>query len=242
MSDKKIEGKRDRIAGWTVEEINQLELTFLHKMSECKDSDGVDTTVAFAKYMSKVTLDSDNYPIFLKLLQFENHWVVDALIGENNPETFFRAVQPNTFIISECFKMFTRWKPGSIYPKSLLVLFGILTLVYENPHEGYRVYPLTIPDINNLGKHLDEKQEQTYPVNRTILHLLDRIASLNDLGGLAAKDKKIFEVATQANNIRGKFLDKTKHLNEAIPENLLKRGDYKKDEVTPTIAIGKKEK
>jgi hypothetical protein len=239
MSDKKIAGDIDKIAGWTVEEIDQLELTFLHKMFECRDAEGVDATVFYAKYMSKVKLDADNYPIFLMLIQFENHWVVDALLGNNNPETFFRAVQPNTFILSECFKMFTRWKPGSIYPKSLLLLFGLLKLAYENPHEGYRMYPVSTSDVNNLGKHLDEGQDQAYPVNRTILELLDRIAALNDPGGLAAKDEKMMEAAIQANNIRGKFLDMNKHLNEAIPDNLLKRGDYQKNEVAPSGSAAK---
>lgn len=239
MSDRKIAGEIDKIAGWTEEQINHLELTFLHKMFACKDAEGVDTTICFARYMSKVKLDADNYPVFLTLIQFENHWVVDALLGNNNPETFFRAVQPNTFIISECFKMFTRWKPGSIYPKSLLMLFGLLKPAYENPHDGYRMYPVSTTDVNNFGKHLDENEDQAYPVNRTILELLDRFAALNDPGGLAAKDEKMMEVAIQANNIRGKFLDMNKHLEEAIPEILLRRGDYKKDEIAPS-AVGAK--
>ena len=57
-------------------------------MFDCKDADGVDATVTYAKFMSKVELDSDNYPVFLKLLQFENHWVVDSLIGEKDPLYF----------------------------------------------------------------------------------------------------------------------------------------------------------
>ena len=240
MSASKGTEQTDVIAAWTTEEIENLELTFLHKMFDCQTVEGVDVTFAYAKYMSKVKLDSDNYPIFLKLLQFENHWVVDALLGDNEPETFFQPVQPNQFILSSCFKMFKRWRPGGIYPKSLLVLFGLLKACYENPHEGYRIYPLTIPDVNNLGKHLDESQDQRYAVNRTILHLLDRIASLSDPGSIPLTDKKMIEVATQTNNIRGKFLDMTKHLKEAIPAELLKRGDYQKNEIAPSSAgVGK---
>ena len=237
MSDKKVAGEKDIIAGWTEEQINELELKFLHKMFQCKDIDGADVAVTYAKYMSKVELDSDNYPVFLKLLQFENHWVIDALLGDKDPLIFFKVVQPNTFILSECFKMFIRWKPGSIYSKSLLVLFGLLRVSYENAHQGYRIYPLTISDINNLGKHLDEAKDQTDAVNKTILSLLDRIASLTDPGSLPVTDKKVIDVATQANNIRGKFLDMTKHLNEAIPDELLKRTDYKQTEVAPSIAL-----
>jgi hypothetical protein len=236
MSASKSWGNRDVISAWTKDEINNLELTFLHQMFDCRTAEGVDVTVTFATYMSRVKLDSDNYPVFLKLLQFENHWVVDALIGDNDPVIFFQAVQPNRFILESCFRMFTRWKPGGIYPTSLLVLFGLLTLCYENPLEGYRLYPLTIADINNLGKHLDESQSQNYPVNKTLLHILDRIAGLEDLGGLPAATKDVSNVAMQANNIRGKFLDSTKHLKEAIPAELLKKADFKAHEIPPSFS------
>jgi hypothetical protein len=73
-------------------------------------------------------------------------------------------------------------------------------------------------------------------VNRTILHILDRIATLADPGSLPVTDEAMQDVATQANNIRGKFLDMTKHLQEAIPTELLKRGDYRKKEIAPSFA------
>jgi hypothetical protein len=233
MDTRKASGHRDFTTGWPEEEVNKLEITVLHKMFDCKDPESVDGTVAFAAFVSKLKLDPDNYPIFLKLLQFENHWVIDALIGDADPVGFFKLVQPNPFILSECFKMFTRWQPGSIYAKSLLVLFGQLKVGYENPHEGYRLYPLTIADINHLGKHLDKTKDQTDPVNRTILEILDRIASLNDSGSIALNDTHALAAANQANAIRGKFLDTTKKLSEAIPDNLLKRDEMNQKEVAP---------
>jgi hypothetical protein len=235
MSAEKKSEEKDLISAWTQEEIDRLELSYLHNMFDCETVAGVDATVAFARYMAEVKLNPDNYPIFLKLLQFENHWVVDALLGDAKPESFFGPVQPNKFILSSCFQMFARWKPGGIYPQSLIVLIGLLKTTYENPHEGYRIYAPTIADINNLGKHLDEGQDQRYPLNQTLLHILDRVAALADPGGLPAKDKAMGDVATQANNIRGKFLDMTKHLKEAIPAELLKREDYKKKEITPSF-------
>ena len=237
MSDYKIAGNDDIIAGWTEDEINNLELSFLHKMFSCKDPAGVDTTMMYARYMSNVELDPDNYPIFLKLLQFENHWVVDALIGGKDPETFFKTVQPNKFILAACFKMFTRWERGTIYDKSLLVLFGLIQACYQNSHDGYRIYPITISDINHFAKHLEDENDQTNAVNRTILSVLDRITTLNDPGSLPPANNEVVALATQANNIRGKFLDMTKNLNEAIPENLLKKGDIKIKEVAPTIKM-----
>lgn len=226
----------DITAGWPEEEVNALELKFLHEIFDCKNNLGVDASVAYARYISdKIKLNPDNYPVFMLLLESGNHWVVDALIGSANPEEFFKPVQPNGFLLGECFKILTRWKRNGIYPKSLLVIFGLLKQAYNVPQEGYRLYPLTISDLNNLGKHLDETQDQTYPVNRTVLTLLDEISRLMDPGN-PPQDNEIIKLATQANNIRGKFLDITKHLNEAIPDILLEKGDYTVDEVAPGAA------
>ena len=66
-----------------------------------------------------------------------------------------------------------------------------------------------------------------------ILTILDKVASLID-PGRPEENQEITAVATQANNIRGKFLDFTKHLVEAIPDLLLETSDYKTLEVKPT--------
>jgi hypothetical protein len=222
------------VHGWSELEINNLELKFLHEIIDCQNSLAVDTTINYAKFLSeKIKLNPDNYPVFMLMLESGNHWVIDALIGKNKPEEFFKPVQPNSFLISECFKMLTGWKRNSIYPKSLLVIFGLLKVAYENPVEGYRLYPFSISDLNNLGKHLNEDKDQRDAVNLTILHLLDKIASLLDPGNII-NDTKVLQIASQANNIRGKFLDITKKLNEAIPDNLLEKGDYTTDEVPPS--------
>lgn len=223
--------------GWSENEINNLELKFLHEIFDCKDSLGVDAAITYAKFISdKINLDPDNYPVFILLLECENHWVIDSLIGKKKADEYFKPVQPNSFLLAECFKMLTGWSRGGIYPKSLLVVTGLLKVAYDNPKEGYRIYPLTIPDINNLGKHLDDSKDQKNDVNKMILHLLDKISQLIDLGGLPVTDPNMVAVATQANNIRGKFLDITKNLNEAIPDILLKKSDYSKEEIPPTGA------
>jgi hypothetical protein len=130
--------------------------------------------------------------------------------------------------------MLTTWKAGEVYPKSLLVLYGLITLCYDNPEEGYRLYPLTVVDVNNLGKHLDKTKDQMDPLNRIVLTVLDRIASLIE-PQKPLPPVEVQDVALQANNIRGKFLDVTKKMNEAIPDIVLERGNYLEKEVKPIV-------
>ncbi|MBN1649314.1 MAG: hypothetical protein JW874_14850 [Spirochaetales bacterium] len=226
--------KRWEEQGWQQEDLNKLELGFLQDMFSCADGAGVDVTIAYARFLNKTGINSDNYPIYLKLLEMKNHWVVDALVGEEPLEKYFRNIQPNYYIVKDIFRAFAEAKKNGIYEKSLLVYLGLLTASYKDPLEGYRVYPLTTTDVNNLGKHLDETKDQMYSLNRSILMILDRIASLSDPGNIS-KDEDILKVATQANNIRGKFLDMTKHLKEAIPDLLLEPGDFAGNEVSPDL-------
>lgn len=226
--------KRWETEGWKEEDVENLELSFLHRVLACDDAESVDSTVTFARYLAKAGVNSDTYPIYLKILETRNHWVIDALLADADPEKYFSSVQMNYYIVRESFQAMTAAKAGAVYPKCLLVYMGVLGVTYENPLEGYRVYPVTPNDINNLGKHLDEKQDQTFPLNRSILYLLDKIASLLDPGNIV-EDDEVLKVAVQANNIRGKFLDTTKSLHEAIPDLLLERQDYTDNEIQPTI-------
>lgn len=227
--------KKEKIKTWWSEkEINDLELSFLHKMFDCSTQEGVDAAYSYAKFLSKEGLNPDNYPLFLKLFSTGNHWIVDALLENNDPDKFFKVVQPNSFILSFCIEMLRNKKAGEIYPKLFLVILGILNVAYENPTEGYKIYPLTVEDVNNIGKQLDKSLGQKDNVNKAVLHLLDRLSDL--VGNLPPENKIIEQVATQANKIRGKFLDETKRLDEAIPPELLVRGDYKKNEIKPSLA------
>lgn len=223
--------------GWQEEDLNKLALSFLNRIFEMKESLGVDATIFIAKYMNMVGVNPDNYPLYLKILEMKNHWVVDALVGDKEVEQFFRLVQPNYFILKECFQSIKRAKRGGIYEKSLAAFLSIIEMTYRNPGEGYRIYELTTEDLNNMGKHLDETQNQVFPLNMKILTILDKIAALIDPGQVdILVDTKVTAVAIHANNIRGKFLDMTKSLNEAIPDNLLIPGNFAEDEVPPTSA------
>jgi hypothetical protein len=226
--------KKDKVKTWWSEgEINDLEIDYLHQLFNCDTQEGVDAAYFYSRFLAKRNMTPDNYPIFIKLLGTGNHWIIDSLVGETKPEDFFKVIQPNSFIITSFFEMIKKWKSGEIYDKLLLVILGILNTAYENPEEGFKIYPLSPEEINQIGKQLNKELGQKDPVNRNILHLLDR---LSDLMRNLPVDRKTEVIATHASKIRGKFLDESMSLDEAIPPELLVKGDYKTREIKPSMA------
>lgn len=220
---------------WSEKEIDALSLGYMKDIIEGKEGYSAFAAVALAHYLvNKIGLTPDNYPIYFRLIESGNPWVIDTLVGENDPDKLMGTIQFNTFMIGECFRMLTGWKSGEVYPKALVIIYGLLRVCYQVPEEGYRIFPLTVTDVNNLGKHLDKTKDQMYPLNRAVLSMLDRLASLIE-PQKPMPSEEIKDVALQANNIRGKFLDMTKQLNEAIPDVLLARGDFEKNKVVPIV-------
>jgi hypothetical protein len=220
---------------WSEKEIDELALGYIKEIIESKEGYSVFAAIALAQFLvNKVGLNPDNYPVFFRLIEAGNPWVIDTLVGERDPINFMGTIQFNNFMINECFRMLTTWAPGEVYPKALVIIYGLLTICYKVPEEGYRIYPLTVSDVNNLGKHLDKSKDQMDPLNRIVLTVLDRIASLIE-PQKPMPSNEIKDVALQANNIRGKFLDVTKKLNEAIPDVLLVRGDYSQMLIKPIV-------
>lgn len=220
---------------WSDAEINNLSLGYMNDIIASEEGYSAFAAVALSHYLvNKIGLNPDNYPIFFRLIESGNRWVIDTLVADRDPAKFFGSIQPNSFMLNECFRMLTKWKAGEVYPKALVIIFGLLKVCYEVPEEGYRLYPVDVSDVNNLGKHLDKSKDQMDPLNRTVLSVLDRIAALIE-PQKPMPPVEIQDVALQANNIRGKFLDMTKKLSESIPEILLERGDYAAAEVKPNI-------
>jgi hypothetical protein len=174
-------------------------------------------------------LDTDNYPLFLKMLEVENHWVLDALVGDRDPFLLLSTIPPNEYLSSKCFQLLTRWRAGGIYPKTLAIVLGVLQNTYSSPRDGYKIYRLSVADVDNLGKHLEKEKGQNDPRNRCLLDILDRIGSLEGLRW----DESMEQVARQALHIRSNFFDNTKALEDCIPQVLLVRGDYRQEETTP---------
>jgi len=214
---------------WTREAILQVENNILQGIMSARTPEATEAAISFARFLRLSGLDTENYPLFLKMLEIENHWVLDELIGPGDPFLLLSTIPPNNFLTQNAFKLLTRWRPGGIYPKTLAIVLGVLQNTYSSPKDGYKIYPLTVADVDNLGKHLEKAKGQNDPRNRCILDILDRIGSLEGLYW----DNSIEQVARQALHVRSNFFDNTKILEDCIPQVLLVQGDYSQDEVAP---------
>jgi hypothetical protein len=146
-------------------------------------------------------------------------------------------VQPNKYIIGKIFAMMTKWHKGGIYPKNLSVILGVLQSNYSSPRDGYRIYSLSIMDLNGLAKHLDKEKGQEDPLNRTILNVLDRIGQLEGVG----TDVDMEETAIHASAVRNAFFDDRKRMEDVIPPVLLVKASYHEKEVAPRKRVALKE-
>jgi hypothetical protein len=201
---------------WTDAQISEIENRLLQGIFGCRTTEAVEAAVTYATFLSTIGITPENYPVFLRMLEIENHWVIDSLIGDRDPFLLLSGVQPNEFIVGRILAMMTRWHKGGIYHKNLSVILGVLQSVYSSPKDGYRIYPLSIQDVNALGKHLDKEKGQDDPLNRAILEVLEKLSELEDAG-----NRDMEEVAIHSAAIRNAFFDDRKNMEEVIPPVLL---------------------
>ncbi len=210
--------------------IGQIENHLLQGVFGCRTTEAVEAAITYAQFLSSVGITPENYPVFLRMLEIENHWCIDSLISERDPFLLLSGVQPNKYIVGRILAMMTRWHKGGIYSKNLSVILGVLQSVYSSPRDGYRIYPLSIADANAIGKHLDKDKGQDDPLNRAILEVLDKIAALEDVG-----NNEMEEVAIHASSIRNAFFDDLKRMEHVIPPVLLVTVEDRK-EIAPRRA------
>lgn len=214
---------------WKRESILETENRLLHQLMSARTPEAVEAAISYAQFLRMSGLTSENYPVFLKMLEIENHWVLDALVGDRDPFLLLSTIPPNRFVVSKCFKLLTKWRAGGIYPKTRAIVLGMLQNAYSSPKDGYKIYSLSISDVDNLGKHLEKDEGQEEPQNRCILDILEKFGSLAGLQW----DDSMEGVARQAMTIRSNFFDNTKMLEECIPQVLMVRGDYRENEKAP---------
>jgi len=175
---------------------------------------------AYASFLNHLGINPDNYPLYINLLASNNRYAVDALLEGHEPEHYLDCVAPNPYIVKATFQTFGELKSNEIYDTSLRVFLGFLFKVYASAPEGYAMYPVSIAEVNSLGKFLDESQDQDWPLNRGILDVLGAIADL-DTPHEPNVEKR--NVATQAGRIRSDYFDHKRKLSQSITEVILQK-------------------
>lgn len=174
--------------------------------------------VAYATYLNAEGINSDNYPLYLRVLLTNNKYAVDALLAGYDPEHYLDCVQPNTFIINNFIEILRRHRRNEVYERVLTVVYGYLAAVYNDPEEGYTLYQPNYVDVNAIGKFLDEDKDQDDELNRVILDVLLYISKLDPVHEQEA-DKR--NVARHAARIRSDFFDDTRSLLQSMTDVIL---------------------
>ena len=187
---------------------------------EAKTPTAASALWAYAGFLNTLGITSDNYPLYITLLASNNRYAIDALLEGHEPERYLDCVAPNPYIVKAVFESFASLKSNEIYEKSLRVFLGFLMKVYSSAPEGYQLFPVTIEQVNSVGKFLDESNDQDWPLNRGILDVLGAIAELDKPH---EPDVLKRNVAAQAGRIRSDFFDHTRSLKQSITEVVLEK-------------------
>ena len=214
---------------WSQSDIASIEYSLLTGLMGVRTQEAVEAAMTYANYLNSIGITSSNYPVFLKVLGVRNHHVIDSLLGTRDPFLFMSSIQPNYFIVATCFSFLAKYHPAEIYSKTLGIILGVFQATYNNPLDGYNLYPPTIADINSLGKHLIEEKGQDDLLNRSILDVLDKVSELEGQN----LDEEMEDLAVHAHNIRNNFFDSTKTLPQVIPNVLLRTEAQLDPEIEP---------
>jgi len=215
---------------WSEEDLYKLQVKAVSRFMKVDSAFAVEASIEFAKYLSSIGLDADNYPLFLEILRNENRYVSEALIGREKAFDLFTKVQPNPYIIGFCLEVLRAYVPGGVHDHTLEIIFGILYRNYHSTKEGHALYPLEIEDINAVGKFLDKSKDQNDPINRFILDILADVAEYRSLNN---EDPVVDKNSAHATAIRNAFFDRRRTMSGVIPPEILTRREYATSLVKP---------
>jgi len=213
------------------EEFSRFLQETLYEIIECRDVRASSALYAYAKFLNRKPIRYDSIPLYLKIFETNNQYSVDALLSGFVPQNFLDFVKvPNRFIMQRMFEILMQYNKNSLYQKTLKVFFSFMKRVYRVSPDGYRVYPLSIGELNNIGKYLDEKKPQNFHLNRDILDILLYLTELDDDGDPNPTKQA---VARQASRIRSDFFDQKRSLIQSMTDVILQRSIEEGPGVSP---------
>jgi len=213
------EGKRRSAARAYRAKLRGALLSLARTVMFCATPEQVDAAAALAQLVCSQGITSANYLLFLTLLETNNAFVVDVLVGDRNPFLLFAPIKPNWYLLRETFRILAKYKGHELSEKALLALLGVVQNAYKTSKDGYKIYPLSVADVYSLGKHMDKDGGQGLPRNQLLLDILYDIYFV----AIDSEDRAVIRIGIKANDIRMAFFDHTKRMVDAVPDVLLVR-------------------
>jgi hypothetical protein len=213
----RTEGRNKATAHTYRRKIRSALLSLARNVILCNTPEHVDAAAGLAMAISSEGMNNRNYLLFLTLLETNNPFVIDILVGPRNPFLLFSPIKPNWFLVKETFRILAKFKGNELAVKALLALLGVIQNAYKTSKDGNKIYPLRMSDVYNIGKHLDTDRDQLDPRNRLLLEILFDIYFV----GIDSDNRGTKQIGIKANDIRMAFFDNTKRLLDAIPDVLL---------------------
>lgn len=224
-----------KVGNISEESVDFLKYRAITEILEGKTTEAASALWAYAGFLNRLGITSDNYPLYIGLLASNNRYAIDTLVAGHEPEHYLDCVVPNPYIVKAIFDTFGSLKANEIYEVSLRVFLGLLSKVYSSAGEGYQLFPVTIANVNSLGKFLDESKDQDWPLNRGVLDVLGGIADLDKPHELDVEKRN---VAAQAGRIRSDYFDHTRTLKQSITEVILERAESPSFGIPPEHIYG----
>jgi len=205
------------------EEFNRFIQQTMYKIIECQDVRASSALYAYSNFLNTKPIRYDHIPLYLKIFQTNNRYTVDALVSGYVAENYFDFIRvPNVFVLKRMFEILGMYEKNSLYLPTLKAFFGFLKRVYRAGAEGYRIYALSIADVNSIGKYLHEQKTQNHHLNRDILDILLFLTEMDeDVEGSMEKQA----VARHASRIRSDFFDQKRSLVQSMTDVILKKAD-----------------
>jgi hypothetical protein len=213
----RTEGRKRATAHTYRKKIRSALLSLARNVVLCNTPEHVDAAAALAQAVSGDGMNNRNYLLFLTLLETNNPFVIDILVGPRNPFLLFSPIKPHWFLVKETFRILAKFKGNELAVKALLALLGVIQNAYKTSKDGNKIYPLRMSDVYNIGKHLDKERDQLDPRNRLLLEILFDIYFV----GIDSDYRGTKQIGIKANDIRMAFFDHTKRMLDEIPDVLL---------------------
>ena len=116
---------------WTRESILDVENKILQQVMSARTPEGYQASIAFARFLRTSGLDVYNSPLFLKMLEIENHWILDALIHSGKAKPMI-LVMPDAHPIPPKGEPFEEYGPKNTDAFCKEMLEDIVPFVEEN--------------------------------------------------------------------------------------------------------------